>query len=146
MSKYFNPKEWLPKETYLMLEDTGKAQYADRYIDDRVLITADKLRSIFGPTFGNTWSLSADITKIYGIHNWRGWRPFNCKIGAEFSAHKFGQAMDLVFANIESKHVREYVLEKPENFPYITELETGINWFHYRVGIRNGEMIKLIHP
>lgn len=103
--------------------------------DDRVLWTLDQLRERFGPVYLNNWYWG-------GKHQYRGCRPFNCEIGAEWSQHKFGRAGDPVFAEAEAEEVRQEILANPYNleFEYITCIEMDVSWLHFDV--RNWDKAK----
>ncbi|EMB9233725.1 hypothetical protein U9608_001221 [Vibrio alginolyticus] len=110
--------------------------------DDRLLRTLDALRKRFGPCTINNWSWG-------GSFNQSGLRDVSFygsvpKFEASRSQHKFGRAADCKFRDYSASEVRKYVLENPDEFPFITFLEVGINWFHFDV--RNGDNIVCWSP
>lgn len=104
-------------------------------IDDRVLWTNDQLRERYGKVYMNTWYWG-------GNHQYRGYRSFDCQVGAKWSQHKFGRASDLDFAEVEAEEVRQDILKNPFDpiFEHITAIEMDISWFHYDV--RNWDKAK----
>ncbi|KKM14746.1 hypothetical protein LCGC14_1702990, partial [marine sediment metagenome] len=64
------------------------------------LYTADQIREHYGKMAANTWWWG-------GAHQYRGFRPFDCIIGAYLSQHKFGRGLDLVPAECSAKEIRE---------------------------------------
>ena len=68
-----------------------------------------------------------------GAHQYRGWRSGDCEIGAKYSQHKFGRALDLVPAEVTAEEIRQDIkLRKRGNiFQYITCIEDGVGWLHF---------------
>lgn len=145
--QHFGLKELLPPDLYHELESKNQLWRGWYYLDARVLITIDALRKKFGSAFMNTWGLSQSIQSAYGRHQWRGYRPQDCKIGSTTSDHKFGRAADIVFRDYTAQEVRDYVLANPEEFPYIKIIEDDVSWFHFSVNMRNlDDTITVIKP
>ena len=136
--KYFELYELLPKKIWKLFRERGWIDdqgngFAWTFFDERALKTIDHLRELFGTIFINTWNLPKNIIKIYGYHQFRGYRSQYCKIGAEFSAHKFWKAFDCIFVEAKAFEIRNYIFEHPEEFPYITAVEIEISWLHFAV-------------
>jgi hypothetical protein len=114
-----------------------------QFFDDRLLWTADQLREVYGPGQVNDYSWGGHLTL-------RGWRPFDCPIGAEWSGHKFGVSLDINFRDATAEEIREDIREDPEReeFKYITEIENKVSWLH--VSTRNWDRatrgIRFINP
>lgn len=116
----FQLYEWFPEDFYLKYYPV----YGDRLwqmLDVRILKTYDQLRRRFGKIVMNDW-------KWGGRNQYRGWRPFDCPIGAELSQHKFGQAGDGVFIETPICTVRSAVLKG--EFKYVTAVERDVPWLH----------------
>lgn len=62
--------------------------------DPRLLKLADKFRELYGPVFINQSSLNLVNC---------GLRPIDSSVGAKYSSHKYGRALDLHIASIENK-------------------------------------------
>ena len=114
--KYFQPYELLKDKPWIIWQ----------LFDPRVLYTGDKIRQFYGKMIANTWYWD-------GVHQYRGWRPGDCEIGAKYSQHKFGRALDLVPAEVTAKEIRQDIkLRKRGNiFQYITCIEDGVGWLHF---------------
>ena len=111
--------------------------------DNRLLFTMDRLRKRYGPMVANDWYWD-------GVNNYRGWRPTDCEVGAEFSQHKYGRAVDLKPVKVSVDEIREDILADPfhEDFKYIACLEMGVSWLH--LDVRNHDKAKygilLVYP
>jgi len=61
------------------------------FIDPKIIDLAQRFRSMYGTIHINTWMWGSPI-------EYRGWRPADCPVGAVYSPHKAGKAVDLVFS------------------------------------------------
>jgi len=124
---YFKLYELLPKDVY--------RKYVKKYytalwglFDERILWTADQLRKTYGKMSANTWYWD-------GYHQYRGYRPGDCKIGAFFSQHKYGRGIDLVSLECPVQDIRDDIKNNPykEEFKHITCIEDfgGMSWVHF---------------
>jgi len=130
--KYFRLEECVSKKVFDRF-----GQRAWEFFDDRALITQDALRERYGKIIINDW--------LWGGHfDSRGFRAPDDTDGAEFSAHKRGQAFDSIFQDVTAEEVRQDILKNPNLFPYINAIEAGISWFHQ--DCRNCKRIKVFHP
>ena len=93
--------------------------------DERILITADKLRDRYGAMVCNTWHCG-------GHHSFRGFRTWATKVGDYNSQHKLGRALDLIPIHVEAEEIREEIIANPDKgeFKYITAIETDVPWLH----------------
>ncbi len=114
-------KELVSRKVFL---DRGEKAWS--LLDERALKTLDRLREKFGPITINDWSWG-------GSNEYRGLREPECKIGADYSQHRFGRAFDCKFRDISADTVREYILSNPKEFPFITSLEMNVTWLHFDV-------------
>lgn len=96
-----------------------------RYIDTRILITADQLRNQFGPMTINNWSWG-------GEREFSGLRLAGDNHFSKTSDHSWGRAIDGIFLRATAQEVRDYIEDNPEQFPFITFIEEGkgITWLH----------------
>lgn len=126
--------------------------------DSRLLWTLDRLREIYGPIIINTWYKKMGHT--YRVDNSgfkeRGLREHTSSVGAIFSQHKFGNAIDCHFNSIASPDIVKQLndlgmfsndswRQETSNpiynaFKYITCIERSISgkpisWLH--IDIRN---------
>lgn len=130
---YFILEEVLPMDYYLTNEHREDRLWL--LFDERVLVTADRLRARFGKMNCNTWTWN-------GSYNYRGYRPPDCTVGAELSQHKFGRALDLVPLEVTSEEIRQEIIATPNEaiYQHITAIELGITWLHF--DIRNRDKAK----
>ncbi|AGN30337.1 hypothetical protein VPFG_00340 [Vibrio phage nt-1] len=117
--------------------------------DDRLLRTLDALRERFGPCTINDWSWG-------GSFKYSGFRDENyygttAKYLASRSQHKYGRAADCKFRDFTSEEVRKYILENPDEFPYVKFIECGplangsrMSWVH--IDVRNSEDVQCWSP
>ena len=121
---HFKLYELLPKSYY------KKDNRLWNIFDDRLLITIDNLRNKYGKMLVNDWYWK-------GENQYRGWRPLDCKVGAEFSQHKFGRAVDLILLEVDVNMVRKEIIDNQfsEDFKYITCMEDNTSWLH--IDVRN---------
>ena len=126
-TKHFKLYELLPRGFY-----EAHRHEEDRLwfmFDARMLWTADRLWDLYGPTvIANDW-------KWGGNNQYRGWRPWDCEVGADLSQHKFGRALDQKFRHAAAEEVRRDIKNDPwkSEFRYITALEDGVSWLHWDV-------------
>ena len=130
--KRFQLHELLPEDFYKKNKVYGHTLWY--LFDDRLLRTADRLSIIYGGMTANTWFTG-------GIHQYRVWRPFDCKVGADLSQHKWGRALDLIPINSTAEIIRQDILANPmsNEFRYITCIEKDISWLH--IDVRNWDKI-----
>ncbi len=122
---YFTLREVLPQNFYANYKPV-RGDKLWLLFDPRVLITADRIRERYGKMVANTWAWR-------GSHNFRGYRPANTEVGAEFSQHKFGRALDLVPIEVEVEEIRRDIIAQPnrETFKHITAIELNVSWLHF---------------
>ena len=131
--KWFKPYELVPRATYELLKN--KPWIIWQLFDNRVLYVADRVRKRYGKMVCNTWYWG-------GVHQYRGWRPSRC-IGARWSQHKFGRAIDLVPVETTAERIRQDI-KAGEGFSGITCIEDGVDWLHFDV--RNYKGLLIITP
>lgn len=129
--------ELVPEAYYRKFEATPEKFF--NLFDDRALRTLQQLRDHFGPAVVNNWAAG-------GKNQYRGWRPFNCEVGATLSQHKFGRAFDVNFSGTTAEDARRYILANPEKFPFIRRIERDVSWLHFDVCMTDGSAIKVIAP
>ena len=138
--KYFQPYELVPEDVYIELEERPWIIW--QLFDPRVLYTADKIRQYYGKMIANTWFWE-------GEHQYRGWRPPKCEIGAVYSQHRFGRAIDLVPVEVTAEEIRQDIKAGKTGsdgsiFQYITCIEDGVGWLHFDV--RNYKGLLIVKP
>lgn len=122
-------KQYIPKY-FQWHELVPNAIYKDYWLilmDVRLLMTIDAMRMHYNrPITINNWING-------GKFRYRGFRPFDCNVGAKFSQHKFGRAVDLDVSGISAEQVRNDI--RSGLFPEITCIEKDVNWVH--IDVRN---------
>ena len=122
---FFGIKELVPSELF----KTMPPQTLWMMLDDRLLIAADTLRHRYGKMVCNTWAWG-------GTNEYRGLRPPDCKIGATFSMHKLGRALDLIPVQCTAEEIREDLrhFKKGDRVydgrNYISRVEDKVGWLH----------------
>ncbi|WP_027368194.1 hypothetical protein [Desulfocurvibacter africanus] len=140
---HFTWPELLPESIYRELELVKRLDRCALFLDDRILITADRLRQRYGKLVCNTWFFG-------GQHQFRGYRPQGCGVGALLSQHRFGRALDLVPVQATAAEIRADIRAHPEleAFGHITCVEDGVGWLHVdcRNRDRAGQGILFVKP
>lgn len=131
--KHFKLYELFPKDFYQEFKHEGDKMWW--LLDDRGLMTLDMLRDRYGKVFMNNWYWGGD-------KQYRGYRPPDTRIGAEWSQHKFGRGFDSKFADLNAEDIRQDILNDPfdPDFEYITCIEMNVSWLHFDV--RNWDKAK----
>ena len=116
-----------------------RGEKAWELIDDRVLITLDRLRERYGPITVNNWHSGKD-------REWSGLRTPDSPYYSATSQHTFGRAADCIFHRTDAETVRRNILADPDDktFELIGSIELGTSWLHFDV--RNCKRIKTYHP
>ena len=122
---HFTWPELLPESVYRELELLKRLDRCALLLDERILITADRLRQRYGKLVCNTWPFG-------GQHQFRGYRPQDCTVGAALSQHRFGRALDLVPVQATAAEIRADIRAHPEMeaFEHITCVEDDVGWLH----------------
>jgi len=139
--EHFKLYELIPQNTY---ERFGGDPILWLLFDPGILRAADLIRRRYGKMIVNTWRWD-------GKHEYRGFRPWDCAVGAKLSQHKFGRALDSVPTAATPKEVRADILagNAPEIAQLITGLEMDISWLHFDRGNRTANHesgLQLIYP
>ena len=133
--RFFLPEEFVPPEVF---DDLGERSLLT--MDYRILKTADTIRGFFGkPVTINNWVWGGSRTMA-------GFRPMGSAIGAKWSQHKFGRAIDCLVRGVPAADVRRAILNEPNHFPYITVMEGAVSWLHVDCRSVAGQGINLIDP
>jgi hypothetical protein len=135
-AQHFELKELVPPGIMEVYKES-----AWLFFDDRLLIAADLLRESFGPMYVNTWGLSSDIQKAYGVRISSGlrlpWMSENYKLTSQ---HSHGRALDALFKDATAQEVRLAIKSDRERFGMITEIEEGVDWLHFGTRNTGGEL------
>lgn len=101
-SEFFKAEEFLPKHIH--------AQYGDSFLfkimDVRILNVITLIRIHFGaPVEINNWAWEKK-----SFNQWRGWRTPTSTVGALFSQHKMGRAIDFEVEGVTPINVRRELI------------------------------------
>jgi len=102
----YRPKYFALNEVVYPGAIQARGEKAWELMDDRILRGADWLREKFGPCVINGKFGGKGFTES-GLRD-----PFT-KIGAPFSQHKFGRALDLKFLKVSVTEVYDYIIRNP---------------------------------
>ncbi len=132
--EHFALHELLPVKSYQLRGEKGWA-----LLDERLLITLDRLRKRYGPMTVNNWFWG-------GEREWSGLRTSDSPFYSRYSQHSFGRAADCLFSAVTVDEVREDILAKPDEpiFEFIGSVELGVSWLHFDV--RNCNRIETYRP
>lgn len=131
---YFKIEELVSPQAY---KDRGNKAW--QLLDDRLLITLDRLREKYGSMTINNWSYG-------GNREWSGLRTADSPYFSKYSQHSFGRAADIIFKNVTAEEVRQDMLESldDEVYEYVNSIELGVSWVH--LDCRNVERIFAFKP
>lgn len=131
---HFTLEELVPKPVF---DELGEKAW--QLFDPRALYTLDCLREFFG-------SLQCNNYKWGGPHQYRGFRPSTCEVGAKYSQHRFGRAFDLISKKIDACDLRSKIIENNRLFPYIAAIEDKVSWLHFDTRNCSGNEILIFKP
>ena len=131
---HFIIEELVPPQVF-----KDRKQKAWQLLDDRMLITLDRLREKYGSMTVNNWKWGGD-------REWSGLRTADSPYFSKYSQHSFGRAADVIFKTVTAEQVRQDMLANPDDevFEYINSIELGVSWLHF--DIRNVDRIFAFHP
>lgn len=132
--EHFSIHELVPPHVF-----NNRGEKAWELLDERLLITLDRLRSRYGQMTINNYYWGKD-------REWSGLRTSDSPYYSAFSQHSFGRAADCLFTGKSAEEIRHDILANPEedDFKLIGSLELGVSWLHFDV--RNCDRIKTYHP
>ena len=130
--KHFAIHELVPPDVY-----KERGERAWELLDDRLLITVDALRDMYGQMTINNYFWN-------GPRHWSGLRTPDSPYYSPYSQHTFGRAADCLFEVHTAEHVRNEILANRTMFEHINSIELGVSWLHFDV--RNTQRIKTYYP
>lgn len=132
--EHFKIQELVPPAIF---EACGEGAW--ELLDERLLITLDRLRKLYGPITVNNWHVGQE-------REWSGLRTPESPFYSPTSQHTFGRAADCIFHRTDAESVRKHILADHDdpNFDLIGGIELGTSRLHFDV--RNCERIKAFHP
>jgi len=122
ITKFFNLHEFVSRNVY-----DGFELKASMFLDPKLFVIADYMRARFGSVKINDWFWG-------GKFEYSGLRPIeDCPVGATYSQHKYGRAIDLKFKDVDLLEVRQDLAEFKDTYRLlgITTVENGTpSWLH----------------
>ena len=115
-NKYFTVEELVSEEVYKLLGDE-----AIKLFDPKALEVLEDVREILAvPLICNNWRRG-------GSRNDCGYRDLKCSIGAPKSAHKTGQAFDLISNVLSASEMRNRIQLCAHMLRHNIRIEDGVN-------------------
>ena len=116
------------------------------FIDPRIITLAQFIRERLGkPCTINNWNAG-------GQYQYSGFRPPGCTIGAAYSQHRFGRAIDLKVKGMSADEVREDIINSWEIYrksTALTTIEDGAfapTWCHMDIRETDSDELKIVKP
>ena len=116
-----------------------------KLIDFRIVNILETIRSDFNsPILVNNWFWKGSL-------KYRGFRPMSTDIGAKFSQHKFGRAVDFNVKNLSDDAVREFILRNEKKYYDLglSRIENGkftTSWIHIDLLENHQKKIIIFNP
>lgn len=122
----FKIQELVPEEVYNIHGDG-----AWTLVDIRLTASIDAIKERFpeGSMTINDWLWNGD-------RNWSGLRTPDSPWYSKTSQHALHpndlvfRAIDCIFSDYDVEEVRQYIINNPEEFPYIKGIELEVSWLH----------------
>lgn len=117
---HFDLRELVPPDAYKALGDNAWI-----LLDQRIVETLELIRLKFGkPMTVNNWHTGGSFSQ-------RGFRS-SSDVGAPYSQHRFGRAVDFDIKGMTSEEFRADLKKNPNDpaYKYITACELKVNWCH----------------
>ena len=132
--KHFEIHELVPKAIF-----EARGEKAWELLDERMLITLDRLRERYGAMYMNNYFWGGD-------DQWRGLRTPDSPYYSPTSQHSYGRGADPLFKHVSADKVRHDIDLEPDDltFEFISSYELDVAWFHFDV--RNCDRIKTYTP
>jgi hypothetical protein len=116
-----------------------------RLFDNRILWSIDQIREYFDrPVVVNNWKVGCKPGGT--VFTQRGFRTAD--LGAKYSLHARGSAIDFDVKDIPAETVRQEILAHQSHpaFQYITRMEANVNWVHIDNAMTDSDDIVLFNP
>lgn len=129
---WFELTELVDRRTYQAI-----GEGAWELLDERLLITLDRMRVVYGPMWINSWAVG-------GEKEWNGlWTP-ECPFCNGYSQHMFGRAANITFENFTIAEVHNDIMNghSLKEFEYITTVMPEQEYLH--VDVRNGNRFTVL--
>jgi len=126
ISPHFYHHEFFSKGMW----QTHSKEFLKKLLDPKIVPIMEKIRTSLGKAvYINNWYWPT------GNSQYRGFRPFSTSVGARYSQHKFGRAIDFHVKDMTPDEVRTYILDNQSEYLRmgVTRLEDGRDartWVH----------------
>jgi len=139
VSSNFILQEFVPKEIY-----SKWGEKSIWFVPKRNILLAQFFRDRFGHTTVNDWHNG-------GQYNYSGFRPPECKVGAELSQHRFCNADDFKFSKVTIQEVYEDVIKNFDLYSKyglttIENITATLTWLHCDFRNTNQKELLIINP
>ena len=139
VTKNFHLHELVDKATYEAYGD-----FSVRFLDEDTIKLLQFFRERYGSTTVNNWYQGGNL-------QYRGFRPPNCKVGGQFSQHKFGRGFDINCSKATPDEIRADVMKNQAMFANegLTRIEDGDfapTWMHFDTAWTMFNGIQVIKP
>ena len=121
-----------------------------------LFMLAQQLRDNYGPITINDWLWKLHSGEYRNPRMWEtcftdsGLRLLTGGDGAKYSAHRWGYAGDMKFADADPQQLQSYIMSNQDEFPSIIRMENAAitkTWLHVEVGRRlEGADIDVFNP
>jgi hypothetical protein len=144
LSKNFTTEEFIHPDIIKKLGDKRSSNIVNNFLIKQVQLIRDKFGPVIingkygGKNFINSGVRKASFYKTLGV------------IRESYSTHLWCNTADLKFKNITPIEVYDYILNNPNEFPYIVRMENAHKtktWLHIECGrFRDGYKIEVFNP
>jgi len=135
--KHFQSYEVVPREVHKAFEAVNQIYKIWWLFDPRILKAADRIRERYGRMTCNDWFWG-------GKNHYRGWRPPGCNVGAKYSQHRFGRALDLIPSEVTAEDIRRDIKAGEDFGNSVTCVEDDVSWLH--IDCRNYQGLLIVRP
>lgn len=140
LSEHFDLQEFIPRLIW-----NGYKEKSIWFINPKIVALAEFVRKYFdAPVIINNWHTG-------GQFNERGYRVPMSNVGAKFSQHKLGNAIDinvkgLAAGEVSKRIIKDYALFKVHGLTTIENPEATPTWTHLDVRWHGGEDLLIVNP
>ena len=118
-----------------------------KLLDRRLIEILEELRSDFGaPITVNNWYYGGNL-------QYRGFRPMSTSVGALYSQHKFGRAIDFSLEHLTPAEIHDHILQNRNARKFmelgLTRLESHAytpTWVHFDLAFTGLDEIYVFNP
>ena len=138
-NEIFKPEELVSK---IVFDSYEKKEEIYSLFDPKLKAVIEVIKSqIDRPFICNNWHKQGQFQQ-------RGFRGFDCSIGAPKSAHREGKALDFDIIGFNAEAARDLIVQKClKILPHQIRIEDSVNWIHIDVReVANSHKINFFKP